>query len=746
MKKSDRKANYKATRSLATDGMVLLKNEGGALPLLPTDRVGVIGNGSFDITRGGGGSAHVNCEYVSTLRDGLLEKQSEGKVCFIDESAALFESGVLSTEQLDLVGKMCDKVIVTLKRDSTEGGDREIGSDSKSECGQGDESGLQPINQHYETSFTLTSAERSFFEAVERSAIKQVVVVLNVAGICDLRFLNEFSKIKAALLAFLPGMEGGRAIIDVLCGDVNPSGKLADTVACSYDDYPSAANFNQDELETHYTEGIFVGYRYFETFAKDKVLYPFGFGLSYTEYAYENCALSRSDDVVTASADVRNVGSRAGREAVQVYVGAPAGKLEKCSVELKGYSKTEVIEPNSSAHVEVSFPVADMASFDESGATGHKGAYVLEAGDYTVYVGKNARELFVCGKIHIDKTRVVKQLAVRFDGSAYKLGESEFDNSEPVERGLTLFDVSDGKADINDFVNQLSVDELISIAQGQPATFDLGTAGIGNLPERGVVNAQTADGPAGVRRSIHTTCFPCSTLIACTWDDKLQRKMGETMGDECLISDVDVLLAPGLNIHRNPLCGRNFEYLSEDPYLAGRTASNIINGMQSRGICACAKHFAANNRENNRLNNNSIIGERALREIYLRAFEKVVKDSNPAYIMTAYNLLNGTHASSNTQLLRGILRDEWGYKGAVMSDWGTYDSLTEEVLGGNNLKMPCGNPDDAEKLKTALKTGEVSLAMLRENAKWVLLSIMKTQMHRSKSLELARKIDQDSSL
>ena len=428
-------------------------------------------------------------------------------------------------------------------------------------------------------------------------------------------------------------MECGTAIADVLCGDVNPSGKLVDTIVYDYADYPSANCFNYNKRETKYEEGIFVGYRYFETFAKDKVMYPFGFGLSYTEFEYSDYTFSVEKDTITVSVNVTNVGDLSGREVVQVYCAAPQGKLEKPAIELKGYAKTKELEKGETENVKVCF-----------------------------------------------------------------------------------YDVSEGKADLCQFINQMNVEELISLSLGQPLAFPEGTSGVGNLKKYGVPNPQTADGPVGIRRSVNTTCFPCATLIACSWDSELQYAMGAAMGYEGYSTGIDVLLGPAMNIHRNPLGGRCFEYFSEDPLITGKAAAALVNGMQSQGLCATIKHFAANNCEDFRNINNSIVEERALREIYLKGFEIAVKESNPAYIMTSYNLLNGEHISANAQLLRGVLRDEWKYEGATMTDWRNGVPLTSEIIAGNNIKMPFGYPDEGEKVLQAYKNGQISLSILRENA------------------------------
>lgn len=562
--------NYKTSRKIASEGMVLLKNEGNVLPFAPTDRVGIIGKNCLDLIKGGGGSALVKCEYVRSLLDGLSEKEGEGKLRLTRDSFALAETdGPYSAEAFDRIARETDKVIVTYKRYGTEGTDRELGAKP------GDGTPTEAEEKEH-LRFYPTSKELSLFDAIERSAIQNVVLILNVSSTVDFSFIERYPKIKAVLLTYLPGMECGTSIADVLCGDVNPSGRLVDTVARDYTDYPSAPYFNRDKRRAEYGEGIFVGYRYFETYAKEKVLYPFGFGLSYTDYSFENASLTVSGDTLTAKVTVRNIGNRAGREAVQIYVAAPAGKLKKPALELRGFAKTALLLPGETETVCVGIRATDLSSFDDTGATGNVGAWVLEAGDYTVYAGKSVRDLTLCGKYNVKATRVTEQLTLRFDGSEYsykpKFSETEGDGVA----NYSLYDVAQGKLTLAAFIDQLTPEELAHLALGQPLAFPAGTSGLANLKKYGIPNPQTADGPAGIRRSVNTTCFPCATLIACSWDSDLQFAMGKAMGFEGYSTGLDVLLGPALNIHRDVRGGRCFEYYSEDPLISGKAASAIV--------------------------------------------------------------------------------------------------------------------------------------------------------------------------
>lgn len=603
------------------------------------------------------------------MTDGLREKEQEGKIVLSQKALERAENtGRYTVPELDVLSEELDKAIVTIRRFGSEGTDRQLGKKSDIRVQENAYSGEADdfVIDDYEKRvgyFYSSNSELELLRAIEHSKIKNVILILNISATMDLSFIEEFPKIKAVLLSYFPGMECGTAIADVLCGDVNPSGKLVDTIAYNYEDYPASDNFDNNPDRTEYREDIFVGYRYFETFAKDKVMFPFGYGLSYTQFALSNHGLKAENGKLTVSVDVKNIGDVAGREVVQVYVQAPEGLLQKPAIELRAFAKTGELQPGETETITVSFDAANMASFDDTGVTGFKAAWVLEKGEYRILAGNSVRNTCFCGSYTVDATYVTEQLTARFDGSEYISAETT-DGHLGENKNITLYDVADGKATLREFAEQLTVEDLIALAQGQPPAFPLGTAGIGNLKKYGVPNPQTADGPAGIRRSVNTTCFPCGTLIACSWDPELQFAMGKAMGYEGVSTGIDILLGPSMNIHRNPLCGRNFEYLSEDPLVTGKTA---------------------------------------------------------------YNLINGIHTSANAQLLTGVLRDEWHYEGAVMTDWRNHAPLDEEIMAGNNIKMPYGYPDQAALALESYHKGKLTLAQLQKNAICVLKAVMKTR-------------------
>ena len=570
------------------------------------------------------------------------------------------------------------------------------------------------------------------------------------------------------LMAWQGGIEGGLAAADILCGDVNPSGKLTDTFAVSLEDYPSTEGFHESLDYVNYEEDIYVGYRYFETIpqAREKVVYPFGFGLSYTDFEIHTRKTALDLDRVKVQVEVANVGKRPGKEVVQVYYRAPQGKLGKPSLELAAFGKTRLLQPGESQIMSLDFPVAAMASYDDTGKV-RKHAYVLEAGSYELYVGNSVENLEKWERnweIHDDV--VVQQLesqCVPTQLPRRLLSSGAFENLpvkeavpdtpqltpqdvdglegvEPAQPGYgrmrrreeeakgrrPLREVAEGKLSLDAFLEQLSIEDKIHLLGGQPNTGVANTFGMGNLKDYGIPNVMTADGPAGLRIQpwcgVNTTAWPCATMLACTWNTELVEQVGAAAAEEVKENNIGIWLTPAMNIHRSPLCGRNFEYYSEDPLVAGKMGAAMVRGMQSRHIAASAKHFACNNKESNRKDSDSRVSERALREIYLKGFEIVVKESQPWTIMSSYNKINGQRASENRELLTGILREEWGFQGIVTTDWWTRGEHYKETKAGNDVKMGCGYP---ERVLEAYEKGLITEEEISICAKRVLEMMLK---------------------
>ncbi len=694
-------------RTAAAEGCVLLKND-GVLPFDSKSTISVFGRVQKDYFAVGYGSGgDVRSPYIVNLIDGL---RNHGSIKINEELAAIYDtwcsnpkyepdSGFwghwpryypempLKTEQVKTAANNSEIALVVIGRAAGE--DRE--------------------NLLKKGSYYLTNREIKMLDIVTKF-FNKVVVVLDCGNIIDMAWTEKYGdKLNAIILPWQGGMESGNALADVLAGTVNPCGKLTDTIARKYEDYPSASYFGNKKAN-NYVEDIFMGYRYFETFSPDKVLYPFGFGLSYTTFEISCKDVKRIDDEVILKIDVTNTGNVAGKEVVQVYCSAPQGKLGKAVKSLIAFKKTDVINSEETVNLELKFNIKELASYDDSGITGHKSAYVLESGKYDIYIGKSVRACSKVWDFFIDKLLVTEQLsevmAVEPDNKFERIIAKEENgrlipafNEVPTittdlkatilknlpkgaeitgDKGYKLEDVKSGKVIMKEFVAQLEIDELEAISRGDgPMNSPLGALGnagaLGGVTEslrkKGIPAVITADGPAGIRVKKTCSLLPCGTLLACTWDTELIHKLFKRLGDEMLDRGVDMILSPGLNIHRNPLCGRNFEYFSEDPLISGKISAAAVLGVQHNGLSACPKHFACNNQETNRNHNDSRVSERALREIYLKGFEIVVKEARPKNIMTSYNKINGVWSHYNYELVTTVLRGEWGYEGNVITDW-----------------------------------------------------------------------------
>jgi len=768
------KEHIELSKEAAKEGMVLLKNEKQLLPFSAGTRLALFGKATFDYVKGGGGSGDVTVSYIKNLYDGL--KGLKEPVCLFEETAAFYREDIRKqyaekkepglTVEPELPEELCkkaraftDTAVISICRFSGEGWDRTSTYDKKKNDSPLFEDG----------DFYLSHAEQAMVNLVKKYFDK-IVVVMNVGGMVDTGWFANDNKIGAVLMAWQGGMEGGSAAAELLFGIGTPSGKLSDTFAKRLEDYPSTYNFHESDDYVDYTEDIYVGYRYFETVpgAADKVNYPFGFGLSYTTFQWNTVFVDLGKDMVNIEADVTNTGKYAGKEIIQLYGSAPQGVLGKPSKVLVAFEKTKLLAPGETQRLFLSFPLAALASYDDLGKV-QKSAYVLEAGDYTFYLGNSIRNTEKLKPVYtLEATRITEQLSAKLvpsslkermlaDGTMETLPQSEPNDpnysaiphppkeesdglapeirfqaprnlwKNPYKDGVRpLKDVAEGALSLDDFVAQMTVEELAHLLGGQPNTSVANTFGIGNLPEYGVPNIMTADGPAGLRITpecgINTTAFPCSTLLACSWNRDIVYRVGMAAAKEVKENNIAMWLTPAINIHRSPLCGRNFEYYSEDPLLTGILAGEMVKGIQSQHISASVKHFAFNNKETNRRNSDSRVSERAAREIYLKAFELIVKEAKPWCIMSSYNIVNGHRASECHDLLTGILRDEWGYDGLVTTDWWNFAEHYKEVLAGNDVKMACGFP---HQLTEAVEAGVLTRKDLEICAKRVLDLILK---------------------
>ena len=703
-------------RKAAAESMVLLKNN-GVLPLQKAAKVAVFGRcqaDTFFVGYGSGGE--IRAPYKISVLEGL--KQTGLQLNETVRSA--YETWCTKEENIADPGNEWGKWPYSYpEMPLTESFVKEAAKESETAIVViGRAAGEDRENKTEEGIYYLTGQEREMLRFTTKH-FKDTIVVLNCGNIIDFSWMDEFS-CSALVMMWLGGMEAGNALADILTGAENPSGKMAATVAKEYKDYPSAANFGGEEYN-FYEEDIYVGYRYFETFAREKIRYAFGYGLSYTSFDVEPMTFKEHEETLDFTVLVRNSGKVKGKELLQLYVQPPQGKLGKEVRRLLAFQKTDELLPGEEREYVLTVSKAEMASFDDEGKTGFASSFVLEEGEYWFFFGVSRNDGRLAyrnaGGYVQKKFRIVETVTPvcppqhMFGRMSPDLGEEQaleqrelltpgnIDLKQRIldqlpeeipftgDKGILFSEVCDGTASMEAFVAQLTDEELESLTRGEGGTNRPsgveGNTGVfgGFLPSvkaKGVPVIVTSDGPAGIRLKKEATLLPCGTALACTFHPELIEKLYEIVALELEQLEVDVFLAPGLNIHRNPLCGRNFEYYSEDPYLSGKMAAAAVRGIQSRGRSACPKHFAANNQEVRRFQNDSRMSERALREIYLKGFEICVKEGKPKNIMTSYNKINGVWSHYNFDLATTVLRGEWGYQGNVMTDWWMQKSYSPE--------------------------------------------------------------------
>ena len=766
----------KACREGATEGIVLLKNEKNVLPIAPDKKISVFGRVQHDYFYVGYGSGgDVKTPYTVSLMEGLKANSHFDLNTELDEIYTTwcaenvpdegswgkwpthFEEMPLTAGIVSKAATLSDVALVVIGRSAGE--DREC----LLEAG----------------SFYLTDAEKEMLNLVT-THFERVVVIINAGNTIDLSWIKTYGdKIDGFLYAWQGGMESGNALADILSGTVNPSGRLTSTFAYHYEDYPSANNFG-GEVFNNYAEDIYVGYRYFETFAKDVVLYPFGFGLSYTHFSIQPAGIvTVCDDKVSVPVKVINTGAVAGKQVVQVYYSAPQGVLGKPAIELAGFAKTGILAAGDSEELVINFDLKLMASYDDAGKTGHKSAYVLETGSYPILIGSDVRETCQAGVIEITELTVCEQLSeaaavevehvfdrlvatVDSDGNFVKKFEAvptrTVDLKKRILAGLPteipttdanlhFDDVVADKATVEDFVATLNIHELEALTRGDfimdsplGAPGNAGVFGgvIESLRDKGVIPLTATDGPSGIRLKYECALLPCGVALASTWNTSLMQELATFQGAELIEKGTDVLLAPSMNMLRDPLCGRTFEYFSEDPVMIGRAAVAMVTGIQTHGYSACPKVFICNDQEEFRGANDSRVSERALREIYLKGFEICIKEASPKNIMTAYNKVNGVHCYYHYELCTTILREEWGYEGNVVTDWWksaivdpNFELLTSDayrIRSGVNVFMPggisYGVAEGDGSLLASYEKGGITLAEIQHSVVTVLKFIL----------------------
>lgn len=718
------------SREAAVEGIVLLRNEDNVLPFTKEDKISVFGRPQIEYYRSGTGSGGaVQVEYATNILDGFKNSHLN-----INEDLVKDYQEWLKDHPFDNGGGgwACEPWFQKDMDITVPYAKEQAAKSNKAVYIVGRTAGEDKDNYNGAGSYLLTDEEISNIKNITE-AFEDVVVVLNASNIIDMKWMNDpqFSgHIKSVAYVWSGGMEGGNAVVDALSGCVTPSGKLPDTIAFNLEDYLSDENFG-NPLTNLYKEDIYVGYRYFETFAPEKVMFEFGYGLSYTTFDIETMSAKEEDGKIKLQVKVTNTGDTySGKEVVQVYYSAPQGNLGKPIKELCAYAKTENLAPKASQVVELEVAIKDMVSYDDSGVTGHKSCYVLEAGDYNIFVGNSVRNVEKVYTHSIGQLEVVEQLSevccpndenltilkpgkMKEDGTFEKeyvpSQKPTVDMAKRIEdnlpktmeitgdKGISLQDVQDGKNTLEEFVAQLSVEELAQIVRGEGMSNPRVTQGTASafggisdaLFNYGIPAACCADGPSGVRYDGKATQLPIGTALAASWNAPLVRELYTMEGEELRANQIDTLLGPGVNIHRHPLNGRNFEYYSEDPYLSGTMSVASTGGIKDGGAWGTIKHFALNGQESHRFKIDAVCSERAIREIYLKSFEMAVKEKTVMTLMTSYNPVNGHWAASNYDLCTTVLRGEWGYEGLVMTDW--WAKMNDVVEGGEESNQDTRN-------------------------------------------------------
>ncbi len=804
------KKHIAVSTEIAAEGIVLLENR-GVLPFgADVKSIALFGSGARRTVKGGTGSGDVNTRSYITVEQGLKNAGysimtdtwlSEHETVMVDAKKAyddhiqeLSRQGI-GVALLTMMGKPfvepefraldrddlvnADAAVYVLARNSGEGADR----------------------KNIPGDYQLTENEKKDIALLAQN-YGRFVLLLNVGGVVDIECIRELPD--AIVLMSQGGSGCGDAVAKVLTGEVNPSGKLAATWAKRYEDYPFAGEFASDANDAYYKEGIYVGYRWFDTFGIEP-MYPFGYGLSYTDFKIEILGTEQNRWCVDLQVRVTNTGRYPGKEVVQVYASCPQTDLDKPYQAMVAFEKTALLQPGEVQELLIPINLSRMASYDEI-----RSAWVLEQGCYILRVGNDSRHTAISAMLKMDKDCIMEQCrkflrgehpeklpeerdscmapscpVITIDTNKLLCVRHEYTQAFPLlrkpERFCGFADVVNGAATAEELVGQMTADELVMLCIGGARVSLTDFSVIGNASNSipgaagdttatlacyGIPQCAMADGPAGIRvnpkvyerrdgyinnveedpilgkvlppelRKVdlsgtqikyqYCTALPIATQLAQTWNHDLLLKAGDLIGAEMEQLGIDLWLAPGMNIQRNPLCGRNFEYFSEDPLLSGLCAADLIVGTQENhpGKGVTLKHFAANNQETNRNRNNSHVSERALREIYLKGFE-IAAQHHPFAVMTSVNLLNGIHTSNDRDLLLHILRDEWRFKGLVMTDWGATGEFVENsgdsyscsgskecILAGNDLIMP-GTQGDEERLKAAVENGTLPIESLQ---------------------------------
>lgn len=775
-------------RELVEESIVLLKNENGVLPLKKGRKIAFFGRAQLETFFSGNGSGASKALEAKNL----LRECEENEICAVSELKAFYQE-----EQGRETGKVtADGIGISNVSELTSGFMYEIFGKYQAPCEEydvpdemiklagkqtdtaifvlGRNSGGEECDRHLEADYYLTPSEKKLLGRIS-DVFEKIIVILNINGLIDLSWLREYPMIQGVLFMGIPGEDGCGAMADILVGKVNPSGKLAVSIATKYEDYPAAEYFTWDKENpeqiltyesyglhakengsvgyekspvTFYHEDIYVGYRYFDSFARE-VLFPFGYGLSYSKFDMRLVQLVQCSDGIELVMEVVNVGVCAGKETIQAYLSCQDTVSERPRQELKGFEKTRLLKPGEREELHIRIPSRELACYVEA-----KAAYIIEKGTYRFLVGNSSRNTQLVGEVCIEEDILTEQCVNRLRIQECNMDQLNFLSKEKRKRysgkevrieveeiATERFSETDQENTIAAKVKELSDRELAALCvgygsgkpfpdfsdgddpktifdeHGNPLTTNSHPAGTSGyvspaIEDKEIYSIFYKDGPAGVG----TGAWPTEMLIACAFNKELWRRFGDAVGSACEEKQIDVWLAPAVNIHRHPLCGRNFEYFSEDPYLTGICACEITKGVQhSHRVCVCPKHFAVNEQETYRRGSvkknydavDSLITERAAREIYLKPFEMLVRNAGISFLMTSFNKINGTFAGGNKDLCTHILREEWGFEGMVVTDWGDMDMVVDggdALAAGNDIVMPGGPPVIREILKACAES------------------------------------------
>lgn len=770
---------YKAkSREVVAEGIVLLENKDNVLPFKVGEKVALFGRMQFDYYKSGTGSGGmVNVNHVVNIIEGL---QNSGRVIINEKLAEIYKNWIeenpfdegegWGTEPWSQVEMPVSKDVAQMAAEDSDVAVVVIGRTAGEDKDSSDTEGA----------YRLSKDEMALLENV-RSAFDRMVVLLNIGSIMDMSFVDEI-KPEGVAIIWQGGMVGGDGTADVLTGKVCPSGRLTDTIAYSIDDYPAAKYFG-DPNKNAYVEDIYVGYRYFETFAKDRVRYPFGYGLSYTSFdiVCDSCSYEERFGKLVMKVTVTNTGNVPGKQVVQVYGKAPTGCLGKPERVLIAFAKTKTLLSSESETLTFNISESKLASYDDLGNSGYPSSFVLEEGAYAIYVGADVRSSKAVYTFELSSTKVVEKLekalwpvesfnrmkaqqdatgglnlcfeevpVSTIDEAARREKYMPDEIPQVNEDKYQLKDVLQGNASMDDFIAQLTDDDLACIVRGEGMGSALVTPGTASafggvnehLRKLGMPAICCDDGPSGMRLDSGAKAFslPSGTMIACTFNDKLTTELFEFTSLEMCNNRVECLLGPGMNIHRFPLNGRNFEYFSEDPLVTGAMAGACLRGLKKYGVTGTVKHFCANNQEYSRRAVDAIVSERALREIYLKGFEMVIRNGEASSVMTTYGSVNGLWTASSIDLTTTILRQQWGFKGVAMTDWWAdmnvrggepcKNDFASMVIAQNDLYMVVANSSANEHGDNTIKeleAGNLKRAELQRCAKNICEFVMNSQ-------------------